>query len=491
MPLVPMPRGAIYVPFVYMRGKGNTGGLENAKDRELPIISSHLIESSINTKYNIPNPVESLLSKQRCTEQHDPGNTAHLRARPSAFSYAETTQAARRPAVTYPKTVSEIASVVTAEPKAIVPTPKLNSITTEQLPARSSISVIELHPTGQISSSVVSPVPSAQAVAPKPKNVIASDESLISVYADPDTILARAEELRNNIITALTSDRNSVPTICNSKPMPDHLPFVSKWAEYSKKYGIGYVLANGNVGVVANHTDDKPLVHTVVDHGCIYLKTIYDSRTLKAVPFTFFMQADDGSLEDLNEQMPIRTKEKKEQPLTIVRYYQRVGNVSVWGFSNGCFQFNFPDHTKFVLSADGKYASFTLLPLSAIEHITNYSTNLPLDFIKAREVVSNTIRQLLYGTQPMVNLTSKPTSPGVEIDFPDLTIANALPAKLRFVVEMVGCWVSGGGLGCKLPEKKWPVWDGTTLEDAWGSKLDWVTVGRFSGGRASKREKDE
>ena len=72
------------------------------------------------------------------------------------------------------------------------------------------------------------------------------------------------------------------------------------------------------------------------------------------------------------------------------------------------------------------------------------------------------------------------TIPTGEIGAITLAAANTLPAKLHFITQVMGHWISGGGLGCKLAGT-WPEWEGKTLEDAWESKVNWVTVGRFGG----------
>ena len=69
----------------------------------------------------------------------------------------------------------------------------------------------------------------------------------------------------------------------------------------------------------------------------------------------------------------------------VVTFYQRLGDVGIWAFYDGSFQvclylisiiehrrmatntrqFNFPDHTKLILSADGSWCDFYHLPLEA------------------------------------------------------------------------------------------------------------------------------
>ncbi|KAF1850812.1 uncharacterized protein K460DRAFT_271994 [Cucurbitaria berberidis CBS 394.84] len=415
MPIVPMPQSAIYVPFIYKRGKG---GLENIKEREVSAISSQSIQSSSSSMFI-------------CREYGGCPSPSCIKSQESCKGYF------------------------------------------------------------------------SHGIFTRSRNRCTSDEAHTSLYIDISTVLARARELRDNIITALTSSSEFSSAFCDSRSIIDHLPFVCKWVDYSKKHGIGYVLATGSVGIIANHTDNMPITHTVVEHGSKHFQKNCDGS--KPISFAFFMQADDGSLEEvtmtdavrkqhttlwakfarylckqIKEQTTGPSSEEGERPTTIVRFYQRLGNVS----------FNFPDHTKIVLSADGTYASFTVLPLSAIKYINGNGnpTDLPFEFIMARGVVSGTINQLLYGTQPTVNLTNKSTSSTSEIDVLALTEANRLPDKLRFIIEVVGYWISGGGLGCKPVGMKWLMWEGMTLNDAWGSKLDWVTVGRFGGDKQSSEE---
>jgi len=103
--------------------------------------------------------------------------------------------------------------------------------------------------------------------------------------------------------------------------------------------------------------------------------------------------------------------------------------------------------------------------------MATHAADLPTEFMQAREVVCGTIYALLYGTHSAIYPTYESTSDNVNSDVLALTAANALPAKLRFVADVVGYWVSGGGLG----------WEGMTLEGAGGNRFDWLTVGRFGG----------
>jgi myosin I len=176
-----------------------------------------------------------------------------------------------------------------------------------------------------------------------------------------------------------------------------------------------------------------------------------------------------------------------------VRFYERLGTVGIWGFSDGCFQvcsssvlscfvatfeqpfltcnpqMNFPDHTKMVISADGKFCSFTCLSVEAMLHLSD-NNELPYRYIKQREVLSGSISGLLYGTADGgSNIVAT-------------TEANLFQNKLKFIIDVMDEWISGGGLGCSTDGPLKPKWEGPHLED--GKKQDWVTVGRHGGDTA-------
>jgi hypothetical protein len=126
------------------------------------------------------------------------------------------------------------------------------------------------------------------------------------------------------------------------------------------------------------------------------------------------------------------------------------------------YKVNFPDHTKLVISADGKYVSFTCLPTDGISHLER-TGDLPLRFVRSRQVIFGSPSYLLHGTSTDAAVTQ----------------ANMFTAKLQFLYNLVSLWVAGGGLGCRPENKQWPKWTGPQLEDAGGRKVDWITVGRF------------
>jgi hypothetical protein len=135
--------------------------------------------------------------------------------------------------------------------------------------------------------------------------------------------------------------------------------------------------------------------------------------------------------------------------------------------------------------------SFTTLPLSAITQMNTNSTNFPLEALKTREVFSGTIHQLLYGITPTRNQPDTSISANINVNLLELTTANALTLKLHFVAELMGHWISGGGLGCKPKLSIWPEWEGMALDKPLGCKLQWVTVGGFGKDRIPIEKKEK
>lgn len=154
-----------------------------------------------------------------------------------------------------------------------------------------------------------------------------------------------------------------------------------------------------------------------------------------------------------------------------LKFYQRLGNVGVWGFGDGSFQVNFPDHTKIVISDDGAWLDFYHLPVAAAYDVQSGG------YVDAASLADRSV--LSYPTSVMLSGVYRSHK------FIDVVTANQLGAKLGFVKDVVGLWSSEGGLGC-MGKKKGVKWEGMKEE---GSKLVWVTVGAKGGdGRYEMRK---
>ncbi|KKZ63109.1 hypothetical protein EMCG_02486 [[Emmonsia] crescens] len=199
-----------------------------------------------------------------------------------------------------------------------------------------------------------------------------------------------------------------------------------------------------------------------------------------------------------------------------VKFYQRLGNVGIWGFGDGAFQFNFPDHTKLVisLSPHGSHGSpesrpcqadFYHLSPSAARYLSTRGRMHPAGF-DTRAVISENLNTYLAA------LSGHTTHPsGISSSrFCDILEANAFREKLDFVQQVLGSWFENKRLGSRVvlqkglsatrdasSDKTIPdgltsrrgyrgeiFWDGTQ-ERSWmtpsGGKFVWVTVGAHGG----------
>ena len=146
-----------------------------------------------------------------------------------------------------------------------------------------------------------------------------------------------------------------------------------------------------------------------------------------------------------------------------VKFYQRLGNVGIWGFGDGSFQFNFPDHTKLVISDNGAWLDFYHLPIAAAQALRSGG------LLEAGALAERSV--LCYPTNVMLSGRYN----GHE--FGALIRDNELRKKVEFAKDVIAVWAKEGGLGV-MGRKKGVKWGGL-MEG--GGKLVWVTVGAKGG----------
>ncbi|EFR05344.1 plk/plk-unclassified protein kinase [Nannizzia gypsea CBS 118893] len=187
-----------------------------------------------------------------------------------------------------------------------------------------------------------------------------------------------------------------------------------------------------------------------------------------------------------------------------IKFYQRLGNVGVWGFGDGAFQFNFPDHTKLVLYlpeqrpadpsdlANSCRIDFYHLSPSAARYLVAKGKMHPSGF-DTRTVISELASAYLS------SISGVPTRvPGISSErFRDILEANSFPKKLEFITTVIDCWATNKRLGGRVYLSSVSkvngaikctsadlLWDGAQ-ERSWasasGSKFVWVSVGAQGG----------
>lgn len=206
----------------------------------------------------------------------------------------------------------------------------------------------------------------------------------------------------------------------------------------------------------------------------------------------------DFPYDDAVSRQPRGAKNDSAASGNVVTFYQRFGDVGCWGFSDGHFQvssrskrslsssnnlqFNFPDHTKIVISADGVWCEFYHLPMEAARDLSENGT-LPSAALDDRQ-------RLSYPLQTLLNFMSKPsksnTRKRAEIDpmIQGIPQANHFRKKIEFIRLVVKEWVSNGGLGNSNMEPEGRLrWNGCreVVNVKVPYKHVWVTVGARKG----------
>ncbi|KAF9235534.1 kinase-like domain-containing protein [Melanogaster broomeanus] len=147
--------------------------------------------------------------------------------------------------------------------------------------------------------------------------------------------------------------------------LPDERVFIVSWVDYCNKYGMGYALTDGSVGV---HFNDSTTLILAADkhhfdyvssrrHGQVYVRKSYSvsefPEDLKNKVYLlkhferYIMDRLYGDYEYTFEDVD-RTK-----GMDFVQKYLRMKHVIVFKMSHDVLQFNFYDHSKVILSSHG------------------------------------------------------------------------------------------------------------------------------------------
>lgn len=174
-----------------------------------------------------------------------------------------------------------------------------------------------------------------------------------------------------------------------------------------------------------------------------------------------------------------------------IKFYQRLGNVGIWGFGDGAFQFNFPDHTKLVMSpgrtrSSSPWIDFYHLSPSAARYFSAKGKMHPSGF-DTRAVASDEAATFL-------SIATGNAANSIEDRIREILDANSFVQKISFIKDVLKGWIKYGRLGGRpLPnhsssgEDTVPpemFWQGTQERSQTGShgmKFVWVTVGAPDG----------
>ncbi|CEI65047.1 hypothetical protein FVEN_g11891 [Fusarium venenatum] len=171
----------------------------------------------------------------------------------------------------------------------------------------------------------------------------------------------------------------------------------------------------------------------------------------------------------------------------LVTFYQRFGDVGCWVFCDGHLQFNFPDHTKIVLDAQGHWCHFWHLPQDAAERLAATGT-IGAAALDDRAMLSYPLQTLLNFHKPSATRTASvrsakaPARTRLEIapELQGIPAANDFRRKISFIRDVVREWVMNEGLGnSQMSRESRLRWGGhrETISSHAPQKHVWVTVG--------------
>jgi serine/threonine protein kinase len=217
------------------------------------------------------------------------------------------------------------------------------------------------------------PPPQMPKRLPVPRKASGNDPNTV-VGTDPNVVLERLSTFRDNLASALS---NTVRT--RSSPLDvESLPFVSRWVDYSRKHGVGYVLSDGTVGCIINASATKsgtpsPVTHVLVRSGQKWLGRVGKNfERIDNVPLEIFEDCGPSGIKrkvykglGSVKEGPLKDEAERRRTLSVlwvkfgrymcqsldgeetigegngdnfVRFYQRVGNVGIWAFVDGSLQ---------------------------------------------------------------------------------------------------------------------------------------------------------
>uniref|UniRef100_A0A8C6SHD9 Serine/threonine-protein kinase PLK n=1 Tax=Neogobius melanostomus TaxID=47308 RepID=A0A8C6SHD9_9GOBI len=233
--------------------------------------------------------------------------------------------------------------------------------TPDKLPPSSCVMVPELHP----------PSPAKKFFTKWPRASLARRRQKVTTFLlelcsscedvlTPAAVAEAAMKVLNSCLANMPAATRNPP--CLSRPQS--FLWVTKWVDYSNKYGFGYQLSNQNIGVLFNEGTHLSL--------CDQRKTVHYCLTNNK-PFTFAANSLPEQLrnqkqivelmanymeQNLMEGGDLHCEDQVSGPPPLLLQWVKTDHALVMLFNNGTLQVNFyTDHTKIILckSSDDSY----------------------------------------------------------------------------------------------------------------------------------------
>ena len=200
---------------------------------------------------------------------------------------------------------------------------------------------------------------------------------------------------------------------------------VKKWIDYSSKYGLGYILSDGHIGVYFN--DSTKIIYRPNGANFIYIERNSQEKTEIITPHTFkeefskdlnkkviLLQHFKAYLLEENKNAPIERKESEnidEKHYVYVKKWMKTKHAILFRLSNKIVQVSFLDQTEIILSSETKIVTYmdkkgqlSTYPLSTALDSNNYEMTKRLKYTK--QILMHMLTSKSHGQQQSGNMTS-------------------------------------------------------------------------------------
>ena len=202
---------------------------------------------------------------------------------------------------------------------------------------------------------------------------------------------------------------------------------VKKWIDYSSKYGLGYILSDGHVGVYFN--DSTKIIYKPNGANFIYIERNTAEKTEIITPHVFseefskdlnkkviLLQHFKAYLLEENKNTPIERKESEnidEKHYVYVKKWMKTKHAILFRLSNKIVQVSFLDQTEIILSSETKIVTYmdkkgqlSTYPLNTALDSTNYEMTKRLKYTKQILMHMLTAKSHSSGGQQPSNITN-------------------------------------------------------------------------------------
>ena len=203
-----------------------------------------------------------------------------------------------------------------------------------------------------------------------------------------------------------------------------------KWIDYSSKYGLGYILSDGNVGVYFN--DSTKIIYRPNGANFIYIERNPQEKVEIITPHLFseefgkdlnkkviLLQHFKAYLLEEEKNAPVERKESEnidEKHYVYVKKWMKTKHAILFRLSNKIVQVCFLDQTEIILSSETKIVSYT--DKKGIR--TKYPLNTALDSDNYEMT-----KRLKYTKQILMHMLTSKNNPGGQTTTSNITSSTA------------------------------------------------------------------